>query len=115
MISEISPDDALPPSTPSSSVPVTPSTCPERQIVYADVAAAKQDGKYLVNPKWLTSCMVACYRLPESDFPPTCMDGKTFVSTSPVEPQPKVARVGKTSNFLVKYFNRFYDVLRCMD
>lgn len=114
MISETSLDDALPPSTPSSSVPVTPSTCPERQIVYPDVAAAKQDGKYLVNPKWLTSCMVACYRLPESDFPPKCVDGKTSVSTSPVEPQPKVARVGKTSTFLVKYFNRFYGVLLCM-
>ncbi|CAH8529458.1 unnamed protein product [Schistosoma haematobium] len=98
MISETSLDDALPPSTPSS-VPVTPSTCPERQIVYADVAAAKQDGKYLVNPKWLTSCMVACYRLPESDFPPKCVDGKTSVSTSPVEPQPKVARVASLNLF----------------
>ncbi|CAH8506619.1 unnamed protein product [Schistosoma mattheei] len=99
MISETSLDDALPPSTPSSSVPVTPSTCPERQIVYADVAAAKQDGKYLVNPKWLTSCMVACYRLPESDFPPKCVDGKTSVSTSPAEPQPKVARVASLNLF----------------
>ncbi|CAH8515025.1 unnamed protein product [Schistosoma intercalatum] len=99
MISETSPDDALPPSTPSPSVPVTPSTCPERQIVYADVAAAKQDGKYLVNPKWLTSCMVACYRLPESDFPPKCVDGKTSVSTSPVEPQPKVPRVASLNLF----------------
>ncbi|CAH8527437.1 unnamed protein product [Schistosoma bovis] len=99
IISETSLDDALPPSTPSSSVPVTPSTCPERQIVYADVAAAKQDGKYLVNPKWLTSCMVACYRLPESDFPPKCVDGKTSVSTSPVEPQPKVARVASLNLF----------------
>ncbi|CAH8523816.1 unnamed protein product [Schistosoma bovis] len=99
MISETSLDDALPPSTPSSSVPVTPSTCPERQIVYADVAAAKQDGKYLVNPKWLTSCMVACCRLPESDFPPKCVDGKTSVSTSPVEPQPKVARVASLNLF----------------
>uniref|UniRef100_A0A3Q0KM56 Putative topbp1 n=1 Tax=Schistosoma mansoni TaxID=6183 RepID=A0A3Q0KM56_SCHMA len=98
MISETSPDDTLPPSTPST-IPVTPSTCPEGQLVYADVAAAKQDGKYLVNPKWLTSCMVACCRLPESDFPPTCLDGKTSVSTSPVEPQPKAARVASLNLF----------------
>ncbi|TNN07289.1 DNA topoisomerase 2-binding protein [Schistosoma japonicum] len=99
MISETSPDDVLSLSTPSSSIPFTPNVCTgEQPHVYPDVIAAKKDGKFLVNPKWLISCMEACCRLPEIDFPPY-LGEKASVSTSPVEPRSKVARTASVNLF----------------
>ncbi|VDQ10308.1 unnamed protein product [Trichobilharzia regenti] len=97
MISETTPEEICCPPTPISGMLATPGTTggtTGQSVVYADVTAAKQDGKFLVSPKWLISCMEAGKRLPENDFPPTSFDGKTSVNTSPAaEPKAKTARV----------------------
>ncbi|VDP88967.1 unnamed protein product [Echinostoma caproni] len=67
IVAEYQNDDGHTPSRAVSQTPVTPSPHPN---LYADVLAAKQDGKCLVHPRWLTACLSAMRRLPESDFLP---------------------------------------------
>ncbi|CAH8842529.1 unnamed protein product [Trichobilharzia szidati] len=99
MISETTPEEICCPPTPISGMLGTPGTTGTtgQSVVYADVTAAKQDGKFLVSPKWLISCMEAGKRLPENDFPPTLFDRKTSVNTSPAEPKAKIARVASVN------------------
>ncbi|KAF5404688.1 DNA topoisomerase 2-binding protein 1 [Paragonimus heterotremus] len=49
--------------------PITPSDFSANQRnLYGDVVAAKNDGKFVVCPKWLTACLETSRRLPEDDY-----------------------------------------------
>ncbi|CAH8530359.1 unnamed protein product [Heterobilharzia americana] len=98
MISETSPDEICCPPTPLSNIPITPNTGKSGQFtVYSDVTVAKQDGKFIVSPKWLISCMEVNKRLPESDFLPVCLDGKVSVNITPAEPKAKLPRIASVN------------------
>lgn len=83
---------------------VTPSP---KANLYADVLAAKQDGKYLVHPRWLTACLATSRRLPESDFAPGTI---SYASPSAcprpednspaAEPACKIPRTGRPINII---------------
>ncbi|TPP62055.1 hypothetical protein FGIG_11559 [Fasciola gigantica] len=67
IVAEYQNEDGRTPYRVNDQTPVTPSPQPN---LYADVLAAKQDGRCLVHPRWLTACLAASRRLPESEFPP---------------------------------------------
>lgn len=79
-----------------------PSTPFNKMLIYTDVISAKQDGKFIVHPKWLTSCLALSRRLPEVDFivgDINCPDQQTkksecHSSNLPVEPKLKIPRTG---------------------
>ncbi|CAL8101620.1 unnamed protein product [Calicophoron daubneyi] len=84
--------------------PETPSGYSSTQAALdSDVIAAKRDGKFIVHPKWLTTCLASSSRLPEADFPPSSLsvvDTPRLRLESPTElakPAAKIARTASSS------------------
>ncbi|KAF8565430.1 hypothetical protein P879_06977 [Paragonimus westermani] len=77
--------------------PTTPSDLSINQRnLYADVVTAKNDGKFVVCPKWLTACLETSRRLPENDYlssvpmPPQALETPTD-SCQPSRKFPRIA------------------------
>ncbi|OON14363.1 BRCA1 protein [Opisthorchis viverrini] len=78
-------------------VPPSDNQSSGQQDPYPDVTAARSAGKFIVNPRWLTSCEASSSRQPERDFPPT--ESSRPVLETPDEPPRKVIRTA-SSNLL---------------
>ncbi|CAH8530265.1 unnamed protein product [Dicrocoelium dendriticum] len=93
---------------------VSSSNSAVQHVLYHDVALAERDAKYIVHPDWLSACLRASRRLPESDFPvlETFPHKELETSAETDQPAPKVPRT-ESSDLLGGVNRRLELMLNC--